>query len=283
MKFCFIPGNPRSGTSLFRLMLNAHPQIVAPPECGFIQWNFSAFGRVDFSSSKNRVAFAKAVLESKKMETWGLTTDDLINTFDQVVAPNYKRMVKAVFYAYSKSKGKNKDPKVAIDKNNYYLNFLEDISSAMPNAKYVHLVRDIRDVANSYLDIEKKNLKGKYAPSLETSAEQIAGKWTKNNERLLTFLDDKPTLVVRYEDLLIRPKQELERVALFLGLSYDERMRQFYEYNDEPEEMLNWKQKTLQPIDPSRAGAFRRELDPHFSDQLWNLSHATLEKFGYSK
>jgi hypothetical protein len=47
--------------------------------------------------------------------------------------------------------------------------------------------------------------------------------------------------------------------------------------------MLNWKQKTLQPVDPNRAGAFRKELDPHFSDQLWNLAHTSLEKFGYSK
>jgi hypothetical protein len=72
-------------------------------------------------------------------------------------------------------------------------------------------------------------------------------------------------------------------VAHFLGLSYNERMSQFYNHNDEPQEMLNWKQKTLQPIDPKRAGAFRKELDPHFCDQLWNLAHTSLEKFGYSK
>ena len=113
----------------------------------------------------------------------------------------------------------------------------------MPNAKYIHLVRDVRDVANSYLDIEKNNYEGKYAPNLETSAEEIAGKWMENNERLLSYLGDKPTLVVRYEDLLIRPETELKRVALFLGLSYDERMSRFYNHNDEPQEMLHWKQK----------------------------------------
>ena len=34
----FIIGNPRSGTSLFRIMLSCHPEIIVPPECGFIQW-----------------------------------------------------------------------------------------------------------------------------------------------------------------------------------------------------------------------------------------------------
>ena len=283
MNFCFILGNPRSGTSLFRLMLNAHPQIVAPPECGFIQWNFSAFNKLDFTITKNRNSFAQAVLDSKKMETWGLTMDELTEAFNEVAVPNYQSLVKAVFCAYSKSKGNTTQPMVAVDKNNYYLNFLEEISSAMPNAKYIHLVRDVRDVANSYLEIEKKNLKGKYVPNLETSAEEIAGKWIENNERLLNFLDDKPNLVLRYEDLLIRPQAELEKVALFLELSYHERMNLFYHHNDEPQEMLNWKEKTLQPIDPGRAGAFRKELDSHFSDQLWNLAHSSLNKFGYSK
>ncbi len=264
-------------------MLNAHPQIVAPPECGFIQWNFSAFNKLDFTITKNRNSFAQAVLDSKKMETWGLTMDELTEAFNEVSIPNYQSLVKAVFCAYSKSKGNTTQPIVAVDKNNYYLNFLEEISSAMPNAKYIHLVRDVRDVANSYLEIEKKNLKGKYVPNLETSAEEIAGKWIENNERLLNFLDDKPNLVVRYEDLLIRPKAELEKVALFLELSYHERMNLFYHHNDEPQEMLNWKEKTLQPIDPDRAGAFRRELDSHFSDQLWNLAHSSLNKFGYSR
>ena len=125
--------------------------------------------------------------------------DELTEAFNDVAVPNYQSLVKVVL-RYSKSKGNAKRPMVAVDKNNYYLNFLEEISSAIPNAKYIHLVRDVRDVANSYLEIEKKNLKGKYVPNLETSAEEIAGKWIENNERLLNFLDDKPNLVVRYED-----------------------------------------------------------------------------------
>ncbi len=76
-------------------MLNAHPQMVAPPECGFIQWNFSAFGKVDFTVAQNRTAFAHAVLGSKKMETWGLTLNDLTNSFDQVAAPNYAKPSKS--------------------------------------------------------------------------------------------------------------------------------------------------------------------------------------------
>ncbi len=36
-------GNPRSGTTMFRLMLTAHSEICIPPECGFFQWYYPDF------------------------------------------------------------------------------------------------------------------------------------------------------------------------------------------------------------------------------------------------
>lgn len=282
MNFSYILGNPRSGTSLFRLMLGAHPEVVAPPECGFIQWNHARFSNADFEEELNRLAFAKAILASKKMETWGLTKEHLLSAFDKVVAPNYQNLCEAVFKAYATSRGRQSLPGVAIDKNNYYLDYLEEINRAMPHANYLHMVRDVRDVAVSYLEIERKKHEGKYAPKLATTAEEIAESWIANNERTAAFLRDQKHLVVRYEDLLVRPEIELARVASFLGIPYDERMTRYYEFNDEPQETLGWKQKTLQPVDPSRAGAFRRELDPKFGDKLWELAEETLVKFGYT-
>lgn len=287
MTFCYILGNPRSGTSLFRLMLNAHPHMVAPPECGFIQWNHPTFAAANFSLKSTQQEFAQAVLRSKKMETWGLSAEALEQAFEKVTEPNYQRMCEAVFSAYFQARGQalgevREAPKVAVDKNNYYLDFLPEIDAAMPHALYLHVVRDVRDVAASYLEIERKGHDGKYAPKLATSAEDIAQSWVENNERTAAFLADKKHLVVRYEDVLVRPEIELARVAMFLGVDYDERMSRYYEYNDEPQETLGWKQKTLQPVDPSRAGAFRKELAPEFGDQLWELAQETLEKFGYT-
>lgn len=282
MKFTYILGNPRSGTSLFRLMLGAHPDVVAPPECGFIQWNHRSFYRANFEQESQLKAFTEAVLSSKKMETWGLTKEDLIVAFRNIHSPNYQNLCEAVFTAYATSRGRQNIPEVAVDKNNYYLECLEEINSAMPHATYLHIVRDVRDVAVSYLEIERKKHEGKYAPKLATTAEEIAKSWSTNNERTAAFLADKKHLVVRYEDLLVRPEIELARVASFLGISYDERMTRYYEFNDEPQETLGWKQKTLQPIDPSRAGAFRRELDSEFGDKLWEIAEETLVKFGYT-
>lgn len=283
MKFIYILGNPRSGTSLFRLMLNAHPSLVAPPECGFIQWNYRSFANADFNQATVRESFACAILKSKKMETWGLSKQDLIETFDSVVSPNYQNLCEAVFKSYASLRLGKFYPIAAVDKNNYYIDYLEEIALAMPHATYIHLVRDVRDVAQSYLEIERTKHVGKYAPKLSATAEEIALEWAENNEKIDSFLKNKAHLVVRYEDLLVKKESELERVSEFLCIPYHEKMLQYYEFNDEPAETISWKQKTLEPLDPSRVGAFRRELAPDFNEKLWNLAESTLKKFGYSK
>jgi hypothetical protein len=264
-------------------MLNAHPSLVAPPECGFIQWNYDTFANADLNQANVRESFANAVLGSKKMETWGLSKQDLLLAFNHVKSPNYQNLCEAVFKTYASLIVGKTIPKAAVDKNNYYIDYLDKISLAMPHAAYIHLIRDVRDVAGSYLEIERKKHVGKYAPKLSTTAEDIASEWVENNEKINSFLENKVHLVVKYEDLLVKQKSELERVSDFLGIPYHDQMLHYYEFNDEPTETINWKQKTLQPIDQSRVGAFRSELAPDFSEKLWKLAQPTLKKFGYSK
>ena len=263
-------------------MLNAHPEMVAPPECGFIQWNHPVFKAADFKDPNERKAFARAVLESKKMETWGLDLKLLIHVFDRITEPTYQLLCEAVLQAYHHHKGATSKASTLIDKNNYYLDFLPEIHQAMPHAKYLHLVRDVRDVACSYLALKEDGHQSKYAPKLSSSLEEIAKNWCENNEKTTTFLSDKNHLVVRYEDLLLAPERELENVCDFLGLHYHPQMATYYLLNDEPTETIGWKKKTLEPVDPKRAGVFRNTLDLDAQKLLWNLSKTTLKKFGYS-
>ncbi|MGB0789818.1 MAG: sulfotransferase, partial [Marinirhabdus sp.] len=70
----FILGNPRSGTSLLRLMLNQHSSIVAPPESGFSLWWLHKYGnwcKADNAPQKIN-GFIDDVLSSRKIETWHL-------------------------------------------------------------------------------------------------------------------------------------------------------------------------------------------------------------------
>lgn len=282
MRFFYIIGNPRSGTSMFRLMLNAHPQVVSPPECGFIQWLYPAYSEADFSSSEVIESFAKDVLASKKMETWELNESGLLQSLKAVEAPSYSKMCEAVLLTYAKQRGKE-DIQALVDKNNYYIQHLESLAKATPDAAYIHLVRDVRDVACSYLNLKKENFTEKYSPKLSDDIGEIAEEWRENNSNAANFLASKNHIVVKYEDLLLQPKDTLTEVLQFLGVEFHQQVLEFYNFNDEPAETMGWKKRTLSPPDPSRIGQFKELLSADAQAQIWELTSKTLEKYGYQQ
>ena len=155
--FTYLLGNPRSGTSLLRLMLNAHSDVVAPPECGFIQWNLKTFQEKTYLTETDRIRFVDCVIKSKKMETWGITSSEIYSSIDLERIHTYSNYCKAVLKTYARVRSNKPNPKVLVDKNNYYLSHLDEIQKAIPDANYIHLVRDVRDVALSYLNLNKIN------------------------------------------------------------------------------------------------------------------------------
>ena len=71
-------GNPRSGTSLLRLMLNNHPFISVPPECGFVVWLYEKYKNEKFVNKKLINNFIIDLLGCKKFETWGLSKSEIV-------------------------------------------------------------------------------------------------------------------------------------------------------------------------------------------------------------
>src|SRR3989338_6176614 len=69
----FIIGNPRSGTTLLRLMLTCHQHIVIPPECGYMIWWYEKYKDWKGDDSGERLNnFLDDLFISKKFETWNL-------------------------------------------------------------------------------------------------------------------------------------------------------------------------------------------------------------------
>lgn len=283
MSIVFILGNPRSGTSLLRLVLNAHPRISAPPECGFVQWNHASFAERDFSDPAARHDLARAVHASRKFETWELDVDALTRAFDAVETATYESLCESVYRAYGRARGKP-DVDVVVDKNNYYVEDPGAIARAAPSSRFVHIVRDGRDVACSYRAVQHAGHGGAYAPRLTEDVDRIASEWTANNERVVEFLgslDGTRSICVRYEDVVRDFEPTLRSLAEFLGVDVDPAMARFHELNDEPEATLDWKRKTLGPLDPSTVGRHRRDLSNEERARFESIAGRTLERFGY--
>lgn len=282
----FILGNPRSGTSLLRLMLNCHSAITVPPECGFLLWlypNYKNWNITDLNETTIN-QFVNAVCTSRKFETWGVTHLDMKKLIIANAPENYEALVQCVYLSYAAKF--LKEPSLLGDKNNYYINHLDDLKVLFKNKSILHLVRDGRDVAASYRDLKTIPTSHKYKPNLSSDVAEIAKEWHDNNLKIYNYYKDyKNYFYVKYEDLLTDAKSTLKSFLDNFNLNFEQEMMEFYKYNQqnklEPSETLAWKLKTLEPLDTSNIGKYKIKLNASEINLFNEIAKDSLELFGY--
>lgn len=263
-----IVGNPRSGTTLLRLMINNHGNIVVPPECGFAMWWHAKYRDWCMESTLDRQLldqFIQDLSTSRKIETWNLDFLALREFVRSALPSSYAELVSCVYVFFGNSLGKVFHRWG--DKNNFHTRCIDSLHALFPHARFIHIVRDGRDVACSYRDVASMRLTSKYAPSLPTDIVDIATDWADNVGNVLaSFAAIGWDLVheVRYEDLVADADSELERVCEFLAEPYDARMLHYHvnnrEEQQEPAEFLPWKTMTLKKPTTSQIGKFHHQL-----------------------
>ena len=274
----FIIGNPRSGTSLLRLMLNNHPQITVPPECGFALWWAEKYQNMTTYNNSVYLEFAKDVFKSKKFETWGITKNDVLETLISQQPNNYVGLVNSVYFSYSRFKKKKSS--LFGDKNNYYISCLESLKSNFPDSKMLFIMRDGRDVACSYREVNLKCIQSVYKPKLPKTISDIANEWSLNSKQILKF-QTLNSLTVRYEDIVQEPKIYLNKICKFLDVDYSEQMLLFYKNNDEPEDFIQWKEKTQKNLDARSVGRYVKELTIEEQETFLKFAGSMLKRFSY--
>ncbi len=284
----FILGNPRSGTSLFRLMLNSHSMINATPECGFLHWWYKKYADWDCSCVlSNRLdEYISDLASSKRIEDWKMDYTLLKEKIIQEKPENYAKLGELVYTFYGEQKGKK--AKVIADKNNYYINHFNDLNEIWPDAKYILVVRDGRDVACSYLNMETLVTNSPYKPKLSTDIKTIAKEWLTNNQNILSFsesLINSQFMVIRYEDFVTDSALYLTKVCHFLGLNFEPEMLNYFIKNakeqDEPLSSLDWKKKTLEKPDKENIGKYKMELEKESIVEFNAIATDLLQKFNY--
>lgn len=285
MQKAFILGNPRSGTSLLRLLLNAHPLVVAPPESGFLHWWYEKYKNWNITHSESLKSINQYIddlLKSKKIETWKLSRQNLIEKIRKNRPNSYAELSSLVYQSWNPQHGTISE--VIIDKNNYYIHYLEDLKKIWSDAKFIFLVRDGRDVACSYLAIEKLNTNSPYKPKLPQNIKAIAEEWTNNNLNIHNFLQTIPAknhVTIKYEDLIMNPPETIENILDLFQLDFDNRILSYYKNNNEPNSTLDWKKKTLEKIDSTNSNKFEKILSEEEIMGFQEIAQEVLLKFNY--
>lgn len=255
----FVLANPRSGSSMFRLMLNAHSKITVPPESGFALWYADKYSGDHDYDQKIYESFADDISQAKKFETWGVSRELLLEAITRNKPDSYVGMVDSVYEAYALRSGKKST--VFGDKNNYYVDHIDKLRKYFPDSKLIFLFRDGRDIAVSYKNIEQEKINSNYVPRLSKDIEVIAQEWADNVQNFLCVIDKSDNAIaIKYEELITSPKDELSRIFGFLGEEFEENTLSFYEFNDEPKEFLQWKSKTLESVDNKNVNKYKKYL-----------------------
>jgi hypothetical protein len=189
---CFIGGAPRSGLTLLRRFLAAHPQTCCGSDTG-----------VPVAIVRQARDFAM---------TLGTLHENEFRLDGSAVRSIFGRLLADCFSAPA--------ARVVCEKTPINIVVFEDLAAMLPSARFIHVVRDGRDVVASLLQRNwrdpRTGAKFDYVAEIAAAARY----WTSLAEvglRAERTIGDK-LLRIRYEDLVTDPDAILVAVARHLGV-----------------------------------------------------------------
>jgi sulfotransferase family protein len=227
--YVFIVGCPRSGTTLLRRIVSAHPEIVITPEAHWIPlWFKERKGLTPEGNVTPRLI--QELLTHDKFAFFRLTAEDLMSLIKDGHPISYASFVTGIFNLYGKAHGKklvgNKTPDSA-----RRMNILHGL---WPQARFVHFIRDGRDVALSLMNWPRvqNKMPGTF-PTWKDDPVSTSALWWELNVRrgreAGKRLGPRFYREFQYESLLAHPEQHCAELCEFLGVAYDKAMLHYHE------------------------------------------------------
>ncbi len=264
--YVFIVGCPRSGTTLLRRIVSAHPEIVITPEAHWIPVWFKKRRGVTRDGLVTP-ELIPALLAHDKFAFFQLTAEDLMSLVGVGHPVTYAAFITGIFDLYGKARGKelvgNKTPDSA--------RRMDILHALWPQARFVHFIRDGRDVALSLMNWSKIHTKkpGTF-PSWKDDPVTTSALWWELNVRRGREAGRRlgPQLYreFRYESLLARPEQVCAELCQFLGLAHDE-------------SMLNYHEAYAKKRPRAEAGHDREPITPGLRNWKTQMSAEDVERF----
>jgi hypothetical protein len=282
-----IVGCPRSGTSLLAVMLDSHPELAIPPETSFV----GAVARLHGDSADVRRAFFETVTTDRiAVSNWsdfGLEKDALRRRLEAIEPFTVSAGLRAFYAMYAESEGK---PRCG-EKTPGYVFVMPEIAALLPEACFIHVIRDPGDTALSWR-------KTWFAPSQDFRV--LGEEWKKHVEagrRASTLV--RRYVEVRFEDLVLRGNETLRRICESIALPFDPRMLDYRAQGAARIARLKGRQHARGPMiereqrtsihvnltrepDADRLGVWRREMSADDRRVLEGAAGPLVQELGYA-
>lgn len=282
-----IVGSPRSGTTLLRFMLDAHPELAIPPETGFV----AGCSQITSSGARLRQEFFDLVTrfppDAPAWEDFEISREVFWASLARIDPFTISEGLRAFYQLYASRFGK---PRWG-DKTPLYCHRLETVERFLPEARFIHIIRDGRDVALSLRPM-------RFSPG--DDIELLAKYWSR---LVLTAREQgvrcRHYVEIRYEELVENTRPVLERLCTYLGLEFDEQMLHYYERTPDrlrehkgrfgsdgtlqltQEQRYLQQQRTTVAPDRSRVRAWRHEMSREERMMFDVVAGDVLRELGY--
>lgn len=283
-----IVGAPRSGTTLLRLMLDAHPELAIPPETGFL-----VLGKdlSDMGSDPVK-AFVDAVTtfptDAPVWADFQISAAEFHAELQELKPFSVAEGFRVFYRLYAARFGKCRWG----DKTPMYGRHLGTIEELLPEARFIHLIRDGRDVAVSLREQW-------FSPGRDMEVQ--ASFWRDHVlEARRQGIASRHYVEIRLEDLVHDTETVLRQICSFCELPWDAAMLRHHNRAQarlkehvarvrtdgrtivSHEDRLRQQAMSQKPPDPTRIGIWKERLSTLECRQFEAVAGDLLKELGYA-
>ena len=271
----FIVGVPRSGTTLLRAMLASHPDLSIPEEADFLLSMSVRPWRYERSDGFDLEMFLTDLLEDPHFHSWGVSESEARTAVTEKAPRSLADAMRALFLHCALRDGKtrygNKTPEA--------VGAIRRLAHLFPEARFIHIIRDGRDVALSNI----------HTVGFMRSVGEVALAWTdgiEKGQRGGRILRPNRYWEVRYEELVESPEQVLRPLCEYVELDFHPDMLRYYE---RPLEVLGSTQEGIPAhaslhLPPTKGlRDWRTQMSKRDRETFEAIAGDVLERLGYKR
>ncbi len=231
----FVVGCGRSGTTLVQSLLGAHPAILTFPEAHFVADVVGDHMRRAFCTEPDSAWLKLRTFMVRARIVAGIANRSVLPRFRENMARLGREDLFALMSRHPVTisrtirKWSEALDRAALDsgyvawleKSPVNYAYIEEISSNIPESRFVHVVRDALGVVASMKDAAKKY------PADWAGHEDVkysVAVWNKAVSYTKRYAGHDNHYVVSYEAVVRDPVLEMQKLCEFLGIEYDEGM-----------------------------------------------------------
>ena len=261
-------GVRRSGTTLLRVILDRSSELAIPDE----SYILPQLAR-RHPSPVDPAAFAEDLRRQPRLAELGISVDEVAGCLRPGMTSG--EAIGAIFETHAAAHGK---PRWG-DKTPLYMQHLPLLERLFPEAQFVHLIRDGRDAAVSFLAMPEGIVTRTWAHPRDAAG--FACQWRTEIEAAQTLgrhLGPERYLEARYERLAAEPEATVREICGFLSLAFDPAMIEYAGTVD-----LTGKPHQTRLAEPPTAGVrdWRTEMPPADAAAFEEVAGDLLARLGY--